>query len=35
MTRDVEQRPEPTGTFVQSWLAAFRRRQGGDADRQG
>ena len=25
MTRDLEERPEPTGTFIQSWLAAWRR----------
>ncbi len=30
MTRGLEPRPEPTGTFVQSWLAAFRRARRGD-----
>lgn len=29
MRRDLEPRPEPTGTFVQSWLAAWRRARGG------
>jgi ribosomal protein S18 acetylase RimI-like enzyme len=29
MTRELEARPEPTGTFVQSWLAAWRRARGG------
>lgn len=28
MSRELEERPEPTGTFVQSWLAAFRRARG-------
>lgn len=28
MTRRLEERPEPTGTFVQSWLAAWRRGRG-------
>jgi ribosomal protein S18 acetylase RimI-like enzyme len=31
MTRALEPAPEPTGTFVQSWLAAFRRARGGGA----
>ncbi len=30
MTRTLEPAPEPTGTFIQSWLAAFRRGRGGD-----
>ncbi len=31
MTRELAPAPEPTGTFVQSWLAAWRRaRAGGD-----
>jgi ribosomal protein S18 acetylase RimI-like enzyme len=30
MTRELGQQPEPTGTFVQSWLAAFRRGRGGE-----
>ena len=30
MTRELGERPEPTGTFVQSWLAAFRRGRGGE-----
>lgn len=31
MTRELAAAPEPTGTFVQSWLAAWRRgREGGD-----
>lgn len=29
MRRDLEPRPEATGTFVQSWLAAWRRARGG------
>lgn len=28
MERVLEAKPEPTGTFVQSWLAAFRRGSG-------
>ncbi len=28
MTRELEPRPEPSGTFVQSWLAAWRRARG-------
>lgn len=28
MTRELAPAEEPTGTFVQSWLAAFRRSQG-------
>ncbi len=27
MTREVEEKPEPTGTFVQSWLAAWRKNR--------
>ena len=27
MTRELEEKPEPTGTFVQSWLAAWRRNR--------
>jgi ribosomal protein S18 acetylase RimI-like enzyme len=30
MTRRLAPEPEPTGTFIQSWLAAFRRSRGGD-----
>ena len=30
ITREIGERPEPTGTFVQSWLAAFRRGRGGE-----
>ena len=30
MTRALSPEPEPTGTFVQSWLAAFRRSRGGE-----
>jgi ribosomal protein S18 acetylase RimI-like enzyme len=29
MTRDLAPAPEPTGTFVKSWLAAWRRGRGG------
>ncbi len=29
MTRELAPQPEPTGTFVQSWLAAWRRARGG------
>jgi ribosomal protein S18 acetylase RimI-like enzyme len=28
MTRVLDERPEPSGTFVQSWLAAWRRARG-------
>jgi ribosomal protein S18 acetylase RimI-like enzyme len=28
MTRELEAEPEPTGTFVKSWLAAWRRARG-------
>jgi ribosomal protein S18 acetylase RimI-like enzyme len=28
MTRDLEPEPEPTGTFIQSWLAVWRRGRG-------
>jgi ribosomal protein S18 acetylase RimI-like enzyme len=28
MTREIGATPEPTGTFIQSWLAAFRRGRG-------
>jgi ribosomal protein S18 acetylase RimI-like enzyme len=34
MTRRLERAPEPEGTFVQSWLAAFRRARGEDAERR-
>ncbi len=27
MTREVEEKPEPTGPFVQSWLAAWRKNR--------
>jgi ribosomal protein S18 acetylase RimI-like enzyme len=30
MTRALEERPEPTGTFVASWVAAWRRGRDGD-----
>ena len=32
MTRDLESRPEPSGTFIQSWLAAWRKRRGTGED---
>jgi hypothetical protein len=28
MTRELSPAPEPTGTFVKSWLAAWRRARG-------
>ena len=30
MTRELSPAPEPTGTFIQSWLAAWRRGRGGE-----
>jgi len=33
MTRSLAATPEPTGTFVKSWLAAWRRGRNGDGDR--
>jgi len=35
MTRELGPAEEPTGTFVQTWLAAFRRGRGGDGERGG
>jgi ribosomal protein S18 acetylase RimI-like enzyme len=34
MTRELSPAPEPVGTFIQSWLAAFRRARGEDAERR-
>jgi ribosomal protein S18 acetylase RimI-like enzyme len=31
MSRKLEARPEPSGTFVQSWLSAWRRARGKEA----
>jgi ribosomal protein S18 acetylase RimI-like enzyme len=32
LTRDIEPRPEPAGTFIQSWFSAWRRARGKHQD---